>query len=1382
MYGYEAAFARKVAKIRRSEIAILWKTAIARAGNTVVAFSIPVLVTLVTFAAHWGTGKPLEPEVAFIVVALFNVARFPLGLSAMAIKNGSEGVIACQRIRAFLELPEINPDDRPIHIPSKRSLNGHKKFGNGSDDSIPASNDSDETPASADAFDEKSFLEEWDAKVEEAQKRAMELLGSPELPPEDVAVRATNATFLWDEPIAMDKVMVQSTSKREAKQKQGVKSKDLEKESDEQAEVDVEKGSTTDVAASNPTEAGIRDMNFSIRQGELVCVVGAVGSGKSSFLESLIGLLSRKSGALFVRGEVAYASQVPWIFAGSVRENILFGKAYDEELYNSVIRACALEVDLRNLADGDKTEIGERGINLSGGQKARVGLARALYSDADIFLLDDVLSAVDTHVGNVIWREAIVNFSRNLGKTVILVTHAAHFLPEADRLLVLSNGRIAGIGTYDELTAQNVDLCFAEHGSTTEAAEKAADAINEDGVPSEGQHSPIDGDDLATPDSEDAIQSSVLQLIESDQIYNPTGILGTPEVKAAAATAARFEPLASNLEEELIPLVTHGASADGEANKEKKGKLVVSEEVVTGAVTWKTLATYFESSLGIWVVLLLVVVLLLGKGSNQISNWWVNEWTSNSVGKDVDYNSESKYLGIYAATVSSVVVCNFIQGVLFAIVTLRASRALHDRVFASVLRAKMSWFDTQPTGRILSRFSSDLDQIDVMLPPSLETAAENITICLLSVIVIAAVFPWFLIALVPLVGLFVFLTALFRRVARELKRLDNTSKSPLVSHLTATTTGLPTIRAAGPSSVARFSAVNEVHTDNNSRTHWAFYALNRWVAFRIDMLTTLISTITVLCCVASKGTLAPSLAGLTITYALSLGGILQFTMRITTETEAIFTCVERLAYYVDNDVVPPEQVVVKKYKELTGPRLSKSGSIDVTDAPQGTNAIAVEVDDNGPIKSSASSKCTYYGELTVQEAARILDATYGPPQKTTDAESRGRRKTRSRTESLLGSLSRRLSQDFQRDSVHRSCSYSSANSEVLRHDSATSATSDVMQMRHYSNKSVHMQKTKHGFAGWYADSWNKALLSRQWPRLGAVQFHNVSLQYRLGLPYVLKDVSFLVQPGHSVGIIGRTGSGKTTLTLALLRVLELVKGSIFIDNIDISRVNLHHVRSRLAIIPQDPTLFRGTLRSNLDLFDESTDAEIWNSLEQAGLRDFVENVPTGLDFEVSEGGLNMSVGQRQLVCLARALLRGARIAILDEATASLDANSDAIIQNALRKSSLQGCTLFIVAHRLGTIMDCNRVLALEKGVVAEYDEPAALLGIAPFVEPDSPIRLQARKENFNRNKDPKSKSKYVGVLSSFVRETGPNTAKELHTIAYNAYVSRHGPIPQTGQK
>jgi len=778
LYCYERPFAEKVAGIRGREIAMLRSAAIVRALSAVVAFSLPVLVTLATFLTNALIGNSLTPAQAFIVVALFNVVRFPLGVLPQATRTSSEALVALQRMQDFLDLPEVRAEDEPVALPAQG--------------------------AAAEAGEAAAL----------ARLRALLADPAAELPPREVAVELVNASFRWDAPPP-----AQGAGGRPAPARPGAPAKAASPD-----EVAVKVGAG---AALAPFQ--LLDVSVRVGAGQVVAVVGAVGSGKSSLVSALLGHMMREKGAACVRGRVAYAAQSPFIFSGTVRSNILFGRPFEPRRYRRALRACALEPDLRILPAHDQTEIGEKGINLSGGQKARLSLARALYADADVYFLDDPLAAVDAHVGRHLWRRLIEReLVRRGRKTVVIVTHQLQYLPRCDSCVVLEGGRVLAQATYAELLARGVDLRSAssERDRAVErdrvaAASAAADAdpvaakAHADGE--EGGDNDGDDDDDNYDDDDDENDDSEVQLAgKSSSGTNPD------EPSPAAAT--------------LVSAAKSAQAADAAVVAERKaaagGKLVVAEDRSVGSVSGATVAAYFRAAGGLYVAVLIGLVLLSGKGMTLLSSAFLSYWTQGgrlsavppifgppvAPGSTMSMGDSLRYAGVYGGLVLGVVLLNGCQGLLFAMITLRSSQRLHNQVFAAVMRARLSWFESQPTGRVLSRFTGDVDTVDASLPATLESCLEFAVQCLLSIVLIVAVLPPFAGAVVPLLALFAFITLLFRRVARELKRLDNIARSPLVSHATATANGLATIRAYGAS--ARFLSENEAHVDLSTRTTW----------------------------------------------------------------------------------------------------------------------------------------------------------------------------------------------------------------------------------------------------------------------------------------------------------------------------------------------------------------------------------------------------------------------------------------------------------------------------------------------------------------------------------------------------------------------------------
>jgi ABC-type multidrug transport system fused ATPase/permease subunit len=468
--------------------------------------------------------------------------------------------------------------------------------------------------------------------------------------------------------------------------------------------------------------------------------------------------------------------------------------------------------------------------------------------------------------------------------------------------------------------------------------------------------------------------------------------------------------------------------------------------------------------------------------NTQVSDWFLAFWSAHP--DPTQRNS----LGFYALTVVGVVVTAAVSGLCFAMVSVAASKSLHNKVFASVMRAPMGWFDTQPVGRILSRFTGDLDQVDVALPFSLENSLDLLTQCGLAVVLIAIFLPFFLVAVPPILVIFLVITGYFRRAARELKRLEAISRSPLVSFVQAVMAGLPSIRAY--SQQERYAEMARMVVDEQTKAYFWFYALNRWVGIRLDWITTLIAFITVVLCVASRDNLQPGIAGLTVLYALRTGGVFQFALRQLAESEAYLTAVERLRYYSSG--IPHEEVTA-------APPYSEKDAFDALAAakPISTSSVILE-ESASALSSSRADVGTSFTRETPQAGSKAV--------------------------------------------------------EIPRKVTATGAD------EHAAGGCAH--------PAWYPRSWNQAIISSGWPLYGAIELRGVSVRYRRELPLVLKNVSLSIAGGLRVGVVGRTGSGKTTLSLALMRLLEPAAGQVIIDGLDISRINLYQLRSHVAVIPQ----------------------------------------------------------------------------------------------------------------------------------------------------------------------------------------------------------------------
>ncbi|KAI0635675.1 P-loop containing nucleoside triphosphate hydrolase protein [Trametes polyzona] len=831
----------------------------------------------------------------------------------------------------------------------------------------------------------------------------------------------------------------------------------------------------------------LKNVNIAIPPGQLAAIVGPVGSGKSSLLEGMIGEMRRTAGSVRFKGSVAYCPQSAWIQNATVRDNILFGRPFEEERYWKAVHDACLEADLELLPNGDLTEVGERGISLSGGQKQRINICRAIYVGADIQIFDDPFSALDAHVGKSVFTNVFLGAAAD--KTRVLVTHALHFLPQVDYIYTMVDGRVAEQGTYAELIAADGDFArfVREFGSKEQEAER-----------------------------------------EEEE-----------EAEAVEGTAA--------------------GEKDGEGEVKPKKKqapaMMQVEERNTGAVSNQVYLEYIRAGKGYIIIPLLLLSVALLQGAQVMSSYWLVYWEE----RKWPYGS-GFYMGVYAGLGVAQALTFFMMGSTFAILTYFSSKQLHRMAIKRVMHAPMSFFETTPLGRIMNRFSKDVDTIDNTLGDAMRMFVATLGNILGAIILIAIVLPWFLIAVAAVSIAYVWAAMFYRASARELKRLDALLRSSLYSHFSESLSGLATIRAYGESD--RFLAENRKRVDIENRAYWLTVTNQRWLGIRLDLMGIFLTFVVAMLTVGTRFTISPSQTGVVLSYIISVQQAFGWLVRQSAEVENDFNSVERIVHYVrELEQEPPHLIPDRK-----------------------------------------------------------------PPA--------------------------------------------------------------------------------------------------PWPAQGQVELKNVVLKYRPELPPVLKGLSMSIRPGEKIGIVGRTGAGKSSIMTALYRLVELSEGSIVIDGVDISTIGLKDLRDGLAIIPQDPLLFSGTLRSNLDPFGYHDDARLWDALKRAYLVEDKKDSLDQTDEEVKEGarspvnrftldspiedeGGNLSIGQRSLVSLARALVKDSKILILDEATASVDYETDRKIQDTIA-TEFADRTILCIAHRLRTIIGYDRICVLDAGQIAEFDTPANL--------------------------------------------------------------------------
>ena len=1492
-YAWEEPFLARLGELRGEEHASIFRSQSMKAVTLALFFASSAVASLAAFGTYKALGKELRVTSIYTSVALFNLLRVEVGTRfARVAETGPECLVAIERMRRFLLLPEVALAQ---HLGSSGGGSGSSSGGG---------------------------------------KRAPNTEAAPETGPGGACAGAAALA----PPLA----------------------KPLAKPLAELLAVELVGASFGRRGAVEPCPAVVAGVTCGAARGEVVVVCGPVGCGKSTLLDGLLGEADLLGGACALRGSAALSPQEPWVMAGSLLSNILFGEPLDAERLASVVAACALGPDIDQLPDGLDTEIGEKGVNLSGGQKARVSLARACYARAEVVLLDDPLSAVDPAVAKHLFNAAIVGWLATTNRAaVVLVTHQRQFLKFADKVLLLGaeecfdlyessadgfRGTYAEVATHERLVVGRAAravkggvvgarLLAAGPALATSAAAAAAvdgavdgtdslrvvsnpiallptssthlsapasapaSAVAVAGVSSEGGSeggsevagaslgavsagggklparaltfkaaakavqatvklssglrgsleemqaahvaaaatataalrafltSPALGLSAAQVEAflafgveslEDLLDASIvneasltgdiglsqaeaarlLAVLQRQAEANarvttggaPTATIGdesdgegdaaahaacageagaehasvaaAPRAAVAKAhrltyferagdgalvprTVAAFRPgpllsaaqaearqarraareaagrvarradgsvglvgrvvgfgtfaelKAAGLLAALGPMGDEGGgdgaeegdgngaegpdavaedgaakndeggtdvaagAADGTKGKAVSGftQLVGAEDREVGLVKRSTWVNYVTAS-GPGLAATVLLLFVLGQATLVAGDAWLLVWATAD--DRADGKADPRYFFTFAGLAAATTAVSFARALLFFHTTLRASSALHRDAAARLFGAPLSFFAATPAGRIVNRFSSDLAQVDEQLAVAIFDTLQIACMAAAGVIVSCAVLPPVLLVVPPVLYTMGWLRQYTTASMRELKRLDGTSRSPVYVKFRAALVGLACIRAYGRQQATQASF--QASLDRNAKAWYWWLIANRWFGFWLDVLCFLVVGVTALLAVAMRDSVRPGLIGLALVYVLSLSGMFQYMMRQTALVETYMTSVERLSHYANE--LEPEEVSLAAAVEDGDRRhpLPRRPPGEPGAAPTYyTRTVA-----GGPLVARAAGDCGVDlggGDIINghDEAAqpayfeRLADGTLAP-----------------RT-----ALTQTLAQLNLRPVPPRPRAFVGSGGGARGATSLSSSSSS----------------------------------SSSWPLHGALTFDGLRVRYRRDLPEVITGLNAVIPGGAKVGVVGRTGSGKSSLLLALSRLNEVCGGRVLVDGVDSCSVGLRTLRQAIAVIPQQPHLFSGSVRFNLDPFGEFSDAAVWEALAHARLRAFVSEAPGGLDAAVSEGGGNWSAGQRQLLSIARALLHKRKIVLLDEATASVDHEADAAIQHMLRSSDspFKEATLVVIAHRIATVVDSDLILVMDQGRLAEFGPPDALL-------------------------------------------------------------------------
>ncbi|CAF1062603.1 unnamed protein product [Adineta steineri] len=797
----------------------------------------------------------------------------------------------------------------------------------------------------------------------------------------------------------------------------------------------------------------LSSLNIFIKPKTFVGIVGSVGCGKSSLLAAILGEMNLINGEVNTNSNsFSYAAQASWIFTGTIRTNILLNRPFDEQRYRNVIYACCLDLDFIQFGvSGDLTMIGERGVNLSGGQKARISLARAIYNEADVYLFDDPLAAVDGTVAKQIYERCFSSVGLLKNKTRLLVTHQTQFLIDADQIIFLSNGHIDEQGYLEKYTL--------------------------------------------TKDITDEKQTSVL-----DNLIN---------------------------EPDTQPIITE-------------------ETTISGKVKWN-LWFYLLTAppLGLCGLFLLIILLILGELFYDGTNYWLSIWLKQSHKNHQDF---SAFAYIYFGLIIGTIVIDALRTIFFFIVILYGTNHLHNNMLKGLLYTSIQFFESNSSGRILSRASKDQKVIDELLPTNLLYAIKSSLMSIGATIIICLIKPYILLVIIGLIPFVLILCRFYLQSKSQLKRLESITRSPIYDLLSSSLNGVVTIRTFKIH--YHFIELFTNRIDKNTRAYINMQGAARWFALRLNLLSFINTFSTAILLIIFRNEIDSSLIALCLMYTISIPKSFQLSIQQFFDADLLMTSVERI------------------YE---------------------------------------------YSKLPSEEEEQ--------------------------------------------------------------------------------NNQQRLIRT-----------------SPDWPIYGKIQFVNYSLHHRSGLESVLKNLNIEIKSTEKIGIIGRTGAGKSSLFKGIFRFISQsnIHGHILIDDVDISRIKLKHLRSHLSIIPQEPILFSGTLRYNLDPFNIYSDEQCWMALDDVQLKQFITNHSIGLQMFINESGSNLSTGQCQLICIARAILEKNKILLIDEATSSVDKKTDDIIQKVIT-NKFHDRTVLTIAHRLNTVAKCDRILVLDKGIIVNFDTPMNIL-------------------------------------------------------------------------
>ncbi|KAL4454971.1 hypothetical protein ABPG74_006353 [Tetrahymena malaccensis] len=1142
--AWEEYFYDKLDQKRQKELSFIARKFTCGTMSIFSLWITPMLIINATFAGYVLLGNEMTPVRAFTIISIFSILQEPIRSLPQIINSLIETYVSVKRMEKYLSQQEINKkflshnlEDTPDALYALKITNGNFYWRTPqSKNEIEDQQENKQNENSNQQNKENKGYYSSFVPVQETEQDEKEILrnNKNQQPNQQKEI---NVDSIIDKDSYISQKYNSTIIFNDKIQDSNLNQQQNPQNSEESSQQQQQQKEKNDIYI-------LKNINITIPKGKLVAIIGDVGCGKSSLLQSVIGEMKYDDQnelnmpKVEINGDISLVNQKPWILNATVKDNIIFGFPFDEDKYEQCVKYACLKSDFKVLIDGDQTQIGEKGVNLSGGQKARVSLARSLYSNSSILLLDDILSAVDVHVGKYIVQECLLKYKKNT--TRILATHALHYLKYMDYIYFMKDGQIILEGDYQYIQETAEFKYIYEKFMKDQFENEELSEKKEDNIFSDEDISPKNEIDNEQVDKNKKLQQNQQQSTneseEDQQVQNPKKSITLKQKKNG-----------STIKEE--------DSQEVETDEVYNDYLMLKEDRKKGQIQWKVVKQYIEYNGGFLFILGIVISMTLWQGLKMASSIWISYWT-----QDDDESKNNFYLTGYSIFSISYGVFAMIRAIICLFCSLKEARFIHRKIISSLIFAPLNeFFERVPIGRVLNILSKDLSVIDTEVGYNI----GGFFVAFFSLIGDTAlcVYSSSLYVLIPL-SLFVCICKLlqmyYMNSQREVVRLETLTRSPIISFFNETLNGLSSIRAFKQED--RFFQKHCKNIDENKKCQFSFIGMESWFKQNLTFFSMIVNTASITFCLFWNKQ-NPSMTGLLLTFAFSIDTTVQSFIRNWNNIEKNFVSIERCHQF-----------------------------------------------------SQIQTEKGYDSYLQNREEHKKQLINPLPPDQ---------------------------------DSLYN------------------------------------------------------------WPQEGNIVIDDLYLKYRPNLPCVIKGITTQIKPCEKIGVVGRTGAGKSTITLSLLRIIEAFKGKITIDGVDISKIRLDQLRHKITIILQDPILFDGTLRDNIDPLNQFKDEEIIQTLEKCQLQKLTQS-EKGLNTYINEGGDNLSVGEKQLVCIARALLKKSKIVLIDEATANIDIQTDHMIQQTI-SNVFKDCTVLTIAHRLNTILNSDRILVLSQGHIEEFDSPENLI-------------------------------------------------------------------------